>query len=133
MAKEPKDLFEKCIERAYEKIPEAFRRKLKNVAILLEEEPTPLMRRQHKLSPHETLLGLYQGIPLSERGASYGVGETLPDTITLFRRPITEEAGGDDRALGRIIEETLWHEVAHYLGMDEGEVRAREKKKKRSV
>ena len=73
-------------------IPEQFRDKIKNVAFLVEDEPSAELRRTERLSPRETLLGFYHGVPATRRGDSYGLGATLPDTITLFQIPILNEA-----------------------------------------
>jgi len=121
--------WERHIEAALRALPEKFRSKIENVAILLEDEPSDAVRREEGLGPHETLLGLYQGIPLSERGEGYGVGPTLPDTITLYKRPILAEAEEIDRDVGRVVSETIWHEFGHYFGLDEDEVRRREDEK----
>jgi predicted Zn-dependent protease with MMP-like domain len=133
-------------------VPEKFRDKISNVAFIVESEPSPELRAQEGLGPHETLLGHYRGIPHTSRGDWYGVGGTLPDAITLFQIPIEEEArelavreqsleegktwpSGPERSLPepvraayvrRVIRETIWHEVAHHFGMDEAEVRERE-------
>ena len=110
-------------------IPEKFRAKIKNVALLVEDEPSEEVRRRDGLGEGETLLGLYHGIPNTARGDSYGIGPTVPDTITLFKTPIEEAAGNDAEEVRKIIAETIWHEYAHYFGMDEGEVRLREAKR----
>lgn len=121
--------FEKIVEAEFpEAIPEKFRHLIKNVAFLVEEE-----------SPEEDLLGLYQGIPATARGDLYGVGATLPDTITLYRKAIEEEAThmqytcklefismSYEECVRRVIRETIWHEVAHYFGFDEDQVQRRE-------
>lgn len=117
--------FEKLAEEGFFLIPEKFRERIRNVAILIEDEPSDDLRRQECLTEGETLLGLYQGIPATERGDSYGIGPTLPDTITLFKLSIEEEAIDSDD-VRRVIAETIWHEFAHYFGMDEDEVRLRE-------
>ncbi len=119
-------------------VPEKFRARIKNVAVLVEWGPDTKTRHEEELSDNETLLGLYRGIPNTARGSEYGVGVTLPDTITLFQGPIEEEANelatrehiNIETAIRKTVRETIWHEVAHYFGMDEGEVRGREKKKK---
>ena len=115
-----------CVEAGFAAIPNRFREKVRNVAIILEDEPSRTVRREEGLGPHETLLGLYRGIPLSERGDGYGVGGTVPDTITLYRTPILDEAGGDPERVARVVRETIWHEVGHYFGLDEDEVGRRE-------
>ena len=129
--------FEKLVEEEFPNaIPERFRHLIKNVAFLVEDE-----------AEGGDLLGLYQGIPATARGDLYGVGPTLPDTITLYQRPIEDEANellsiaqrevpgiansqqGIMRAkefIRRVVRDTIWHEVAHHFGMDEHEVRRRE-------
>ena len=118
--------FEKLVQEGFLLIPEKFRARIHNVALLIEDEPSVEVRRQEGLTEDETLLGLYQGIPATARGDSYGVGETLPDTITLFKLPIEETAHEDGEDVRKVIAETIWHEYAHYFGMDEDEVRFRE-------
>ncbi|MBP9757675.1 MAG: metallopeptidase family protein [Candidatus Pacebacteria bacterium] len=129
------EIFEKLVLEAYEKLPEWARNKVDNVALMIEEEPSEEIRMQHGLAHDETLLGHYQGIPLTMRGEGYG-GMVMPDTITIFREPILDAAdedcpleASDDEYLERVrkvVDETVWHEYAHYLGMDEEEVRNRE-------
>lgn len=118
--------FEKLVQEGFLLIPEKFRERIQNVALLVEDEPREEVRRQEGLEEGETLLGLYQGIPATVRGSTYGVGETLPDTITLFKVPIEEAAKDDPGGIRTVIAETIWHEYAHYFGMDEEEVRFRE-------
>ena len=127
-----RDTFEKLVEEGFLLIPEKFRERIRNVALLIEDEPSEEVRRQESLAEDETLLGLYQGIPATARGDSYGIGPTLPDTITLFRLPIEEAAREDAEDIRKVIAETIWHEYAHYFGMDEDEVRFREEKRTRS-
>ncbi len=125
--------FEKLVAEEFPNaIPEKFRGKVNNVAFLVEDEPSPELRAEEHLRPHQTLLGHYRGIPHTVRGDNYGMGATLPDTITLFRLPIESEAlqrGGGEENLRKAIRDTIWHEVAHHFGMDEYEVRAREAKR----
>ena len=118
--------FESSAQAGFLLIPEKFREQIRNVAILIEDEPSEEVRRQEGLSEGETLLGLYQGIPNIARGDSYGIGPTVPDTITLFKVPIEEVADGIPEEVQRVVAETIWHEFAHYFGMDEDEVRSRE-------
>lgn len=118
--------FEKLIEEGYEKLPGWVRAKIKNVAILVEDEPSEEVRRREGLEEDETLLGYYQGIPLTARGDHYGIGATMPDTITLFQLPIEHAAEEDGLPVAQVIAETIWHEFAHHFGMDEHEVRHRE-------
>ena len=133
-----KDVFEKLVVEAYEKLPEWARKKADNVALMIEEEPSEEVRTQHNLAHDETLLGHYQGIPVTARGEGYG-GMVMPDVITVFKEPILDAAdedcpldATDEEFLERVrkvVDETVWHEYAHYLGMDEEDVRTREAKR----
>ena len=118
--------FETLVAEGFERLPEWVRNKIKNVALLVEDEPSDEIRRRETLAEDETLLGYYQGIPLTARGDHYGVGATMPDTITLYQLPIEEEAGGDHEKIREVVADTVWHEFAHHFGMDEHEVRERE-------
>ncbi len=118
--------FDSLIPEAFERLPEWVKKKIKNVAILVEDEPSAEVRKMEELDDNETLLGYYQGIPLSARGEYYGVGMTMPDTITLYRLPIMEASEEDQKPIKDVIAETIWHEFAHHFGMDEDEVRHRE-------
>jgi len=130
--------FEKLVAEGFERLPQWVREKIKNVALLVEDEPSREDREAEGLGEDETLLGLYKGVPLTARGQEYGVGATLPDTITLYQLPI-EDAAFDDvgsydlpiftDAVRKQVAETIWHEFAHHFGMDEHEVRDREQKR----
>lgn len=122
----PREEFDQLVHKGYEALPEWVREKTKNVAVLVEEEPSQEVREREKLGDEETLLGYYQGVPLSARGAHYGEGMTMPDTITLYKKPILESAEEDGLSVARVIADTIWHEFAHHFGMDEDEVRMRE-------
>lgn len=117
------------VAEGYERLPEWVRKKISNVAILIESLPSEEVRKEEGLEDDETLLGLYRGIPLSTRGDNYGVGATLPDTITLYKLPIEEAAIEDAKDVAEVVAETIWHEFAHHFGMDEHEVREREQKR----
>ncbi len=122
--------FEQLVEEGFAAIPEHLREKVANVAMIIEEEPTAAQRRKMRLGSGHTLLGLYEGIPHTAR-AHYGVGMTLPDRITIFRKAIEWTAGGDPDRIREIVCDTIWHEIAHHFGMDEGRVRRSEAKRKR--
>ena len=118
--------FEKLVWEGVRALPEKFRKKIKNVAVLVEDEPSEDVRREEGLGEGETLLGLYRGIPATERGDLYGVGPTLPDTITIYQKSIEAEARGNPQKIRAIVADTVWHEYAHYFGLDEHEVERRE-------
>lgn len=107
--------FEQVIADAIDSLPERFLKYLKNVAIVWEEDPTEAQRHKMKLRPYETLFGLYEGIPLTSRGSGYNL--VLPDKITIFKNPIMY-AAPDIEALKKQVKHTLWHEIAHYHGLD---------------
>jgi len=119
---------------AWEAVPEKWKAGLKNVALLVEDEPSDVVREAESLAEGETLLGLYQGVPMTVRGEGYGIGGTLPDTITLYRLPILEEALDltDDHTsefrnyVKKVVHETVWHEVGHYFGLEENPINHRE-------
>ena len=118
--------FSVFVDRGIAKIPERFRAKIANVAFLIADEPTEAQLEENDIPVGDTLLGLYQGIPLTERGEYYGMGVVLPDTITLFKLPILEDAGTDAGRIQHVVTETIWHEVAHYFGYDDEEIEKRE-------
>ena len=106
--------FQKLIDQALSELPGEHVKNIKNVAILYENEPTPEQRAKTKLQPYQTLLGLYEGLPLSRR---QGLDHIYPDKITLFKGPLIAQAA-DIPALKEAIKHTLWHEIAHYYGLD---------------
>jgi predicted Zn-dependent protease with MMP-like domain len=114
-----RDQFLARVDEALASIPEEFRRALTNIAIVIEDEPSAAELAEVGVEPPDTLLGLYQGTPLTER--QWAHGNVLPDKITLFQAPI-EESSDDEGDLVRAIGETLIHEVGHYFGLSEDEI-----------
>ncbi len=119
--------FEKIVKEGIKAIPEKFLHKLKNVAIVVEETPTPAQKKKLNLHPGWTLFGLYEGVPQLERGVNYSA--VLPDKITIFQKPI-EESARDENDIKEIVKNTVWHEIAHHFGMDEAQVRQAEVKRR---
>lgn len=113
--------FEKLVERALRTIPRRFRDAMANVAVVVEDEPSVDLLDDMEIEPGETLFGLYQGTPLPERGWTYG--NTLPDRVTIFQRPIEDECD-DDEEIVKTIGETVIHEFGHYFGLSEEEIEA---------
>jgi predicted Zn-dependent protease with MMP-like domain len=111
--------FERLVAEAVLLIPRRFRREMKNLALVIEEEPTRDLLDEMEIEPPDSLYGLYQGMPLPER--SWAHGNTLPDCITLFQRPIEEDCEDEDE-IRAVIGETLIHEVGHYFGLSEEEI-----------
>jgi predicted Zn-dependent protease with MMP-like domain len=111
--------FEQLVEEALQLIPRRFRRAMKNVAVVVEDEPPPELLEEMDIEPPDTLFGLYQGTPLTERGWSYG--NTIPDRVTIYQRPIEEACEDEDEIVGTI-GETVIHEFGHHFGMSEEEI-----------
>ena len=118
--------FDRLVERACAKIPGRFRRRLANIAIIVETEPSSEQLRPSKVPAGNTLLGLYRGRPLTARSVSDGF--VMPDQIVIFQGP-HERLARDRAHLEKLVEETVWHEVAHYFGMDEARVRSAERRR----
>ena len=113
--------FHELVQQAVAAIPERFAKALNNVAFLVEDEPTRAqLRAGGVLHGRGMLLGLYEGIPLPARGAGYN--GVVPDVITVFRGP-HEALAHDLESLQRSVHETVWHEVAHYFGLDHGAIK----------
>jgi predicted Zn-dependent protease with MMP-like domain len=113
--------FEQLVAEAIRTIPARFRDQLKNIAVLVEDEPADALLDDMGIEPPETLFGLYQGTPLTERGWDYG--NALPDRIVLYQGPI-EDTSDTDEDVVVAVGETLIHEVGHYFGLSEGELEA---------
>lgn len=118
--------FEALVSEAFDVIPEKFKQQVKNVAFIVEDEPSPDVLKENGIAPGDTLFGLYTGIPLTGRGSDYGVGMVLPDTIHIYQHPIEESCNGDAACIKKEVFDTVWHEVAHYFGFDEDSVMRRE-------
>ena len=119
--------FDVLVEEALATIPEKFRDALKNLAIVVEDEPSPQqlasidVEDDEPFGEDDTLLGLYEGTPITER--HWDDGNRLPDKVTLFQGPI-EDASEDDDDVVIAIGETLIHEIGHYFGLSEDEIQA---------
>ena len=107
--------FERLVAESLEMIPDEFRGHISNVEIMIEDEPSDELLDELGVPPDDTLFGLYEGTPLTERSAEYS---GLPDRIIIFRRPLLEEFD-DPIDLRREIARTVIHEVAHHFGIDE--------------
>jgi predicted Zn-dependent protease with MMP-like domain len=120
-----RELFERLVADALTTIPRRFRAAMANLAIVVEDEPSTELLGEMEIGPPDTLLGLYQGIPLTERRWDYG--NALPDRILLFQGPLERESDDEDD-LVVAIGETLIHEVGHYFGLSEEEIEEIEEK-----
>jgi len=117
--------FRELVEDAIDTIPLKFARQIHNLAIVIEDEPSEELLDELDMDDESTLLGLYQGTPLTERG---GYGNQLPDRITLFQYCIEDDCEDDEDEIIIAIGETLIHELGHYFGMSEEEIMAIEER-----
>ena len=102
--------FARLVARALDELPAEFRERMRNIEIVVEDEPTPA-----QLRGDGELLGLYEGVPLTERGA---MEPYLPDRISIFRRPI-ERISASPRRQAEIVRDTVVHEIAHHFGISD--------------
>ncbi len=120
-----REAFEAHVAEALRGIPRRFRNAMANIAIVVDDEPPRALLREMGISPPDTLFGLYQGIPITQRHWDYG--NALPDRILLFQGPHEREAESDDDLIASIAE-TLIHEIGHYFGLSEEEIEEIEEK-----
>jgi len=108
--------FETLVIQALEALPPFFQDRLQNIEVLIADRPTAEELAEAGLEPDELLLGLYQGIPLTERTGDYSL--VLPDTITLYRDCIAEICDTPDQIVAEV-QQTVKHEIAHHFGIDD--------------
>ena len=118
--------FDEIVERAYARVPARFRRRMHNIAVVVENEPSATQLRSTRVPRGNTLLGLYEGRPLIHRSVFEPFA--VPDRITIFQGPI-ERMARNQAHLEQIVADTLWHEIAHYFGLNERQVRAAERRR----
>jgi len=118
------EAFDQLITRAMDELPQEYITGLDNVAIVQADEPTEEQKRKMKLDDNHLLLGLYEGIPLTQRGNGYTF--VLPDKITLFKGSILRVVR-TEKELFEQIKRTLWHEIAHYYGLNHARIDAIQK------
>jgi len=114
-----RERFSRLVEEALREIPRRFRDEMKNVAVVVEDEPSPDLLKEMEVEPDDALFGLYHGTPLTERDSFYG--NALPDRISIYQFPI-EEACEDDEDIRQCVAETVIHEFGHYFGLSEEEI-----------
>jgi predicted Zn-dependent protease with MMP-like domain len=120
-----REAFTAVVEEALREIPRRFRKAMRNVAVVIEDEPSDDILDEMEIDEGDTLFGLYQGTPLTQRG--WGYGNSLPDRISIYQKPI-EEACADEEEIRDCIAETVIHEFGHYFGMSEEEIEEIEEK-----
>ena len=131
------DVFRSIVEEEWKAVPAEWQRRIQNVALLVEDEPNEEVRASEGLGDGDMLLGIYQGIPLTERGEAYGTGMTMPDTVTIYRLSTLAEAhslmeedssgnGSFEEYVRVVVRETVWHELGHYFGHNDAVLHIRE-------
>ena len=115
--------FQRLVSEAWDRVPDRFRARMENIAIIVDPEPSPSQLARARVGPGSTLFGLYEGRPMTVRSVFDSF--TMPDRITIFQGP-HERAARSPEHLAKLVEDTVWHEVAHYFGMNESQVRAAE-------
>lgn len=118
-----REAFEKVVEESFEMLPEMFREAIDNVGVVVEDLPNDDIVRRMSLRSKRDLLGLYQGVPLPLRGTWYGTQPMLPDIISLYQHNIEAVSRSEAELRGKI-RDVLIHEIGHYFGMDEDQIRA---------
>ena len=106
--------FDNLITKAMDQLPQEYLEGLNNVAIVQADDPTPEQIEKMNIREGSVLLGLYEGIPLTQRGNNYTF--VLPDKITLFKHSILRVVNTEAELLEQI-KRTIWHEIAHYYGV----------------
>jgi len=108
--------FEELVMKALNELPDEFHDKLENIDVAVADQPTPRQLARADLRRGVTLLGLYEGVPLTQRGRWYGM--VPPDKITIFQKPIEAQCRGG-KGIAREVRMVVRHEIAHYFGIDE--------------
>lgn len=112
----PRARFRRLVAAALDSLPPALAERLDNVEILVRMRPTPAELESVGIEEGGTLLGLYQGVPLTRRGHLYG--STLPDRILIYQEPI-EAIGESEEEVIAQVRKTVLHEIAHHFGIDD--------------
>jgi predicted Zn-dependent protease with MMP-like domain len=108
--------FERLVERAISRLPLRFRRKMENVAVVVEDWADEATLEEMEIEPPDTLYGLYRGTDLTRRDSGYG--NVLPDVITIYQGPIEEDCDSVEE-METLVQDTVVHEIGHYFGLDD--------------
>ena len=122
--------FEQLVREAILAIPQSLREKMDNVVIVIEEKSRPKKGRQAEIKKNHVLLGLYEGVPKTER--SRGYFGALPDKITIFQESL-QNLASSEQELKKLVRQVVWHEIAHHFGFDEIGIQELEAKKKKKL
>ena len=119
-----RERFEWLVASAVETLPDEFLERLENVVVVVEDYPTATQTVKARVRQGSTLLGLYEGVPLTKRGRHYGM--VTPDKITIFQKPIEANCRNEDEITAEI-QRVVQHEIAHHFGSDEATLKQIEK------
>ena len=119
--------FRKIVAEAIDNIPKKYAKHIKNLAFVVDDEPSQAQRQKLKLAPYQSLYGLYEGVPMTGRSGGYNL--VLPDKITIFKHPLMH-ASRDLPELKAQVKHTLWHEIAHHFGLDHDRIHKLEDKQR---
>ncbi len=123
-----RERFEELVASAVEGLPEEFLERMENIAVVVEDYPTPSQLRKSGVGRDRTLLGLYEGVPLSRRGSGYGM--VPPDKVTIFRGPIEAKCHTDSE-IAEEVKRVVKHEIAHHFGISDERLDELEKSQRR--
>ena len=121
-----RERFEWLVARAVHSLPEEFRTKLENIDVVVEDWPSQGQLAKARMGRGETLLGLYEGVPLTKRSSHYGL--VPPDKITIFQKPIEAKCRYDAEITAEI-QRVVRHEIAHHFGIGDARLRQLERGK----
>jgi predicted Zn-dependent protease with MMP-like domain len=121
-----RERFEWLVARAVADLPDEFRERMDNIDVVVQDEPTSRQLAGAGLRRGETLLGLYEGVPLTRRSRAYGM--VPPDKITIFQNPIESRCHGEG-AIQREIQRVVKHEIAHHFGIGDARLRQLERRR----
>mgnify|MGYP000511423001 CR=1 FL=1 len=110
-----RERFEILVVETVDSLPPEFKEMLDNVDVVVEEQPNSSQLDNVDIKEGYTLLGLYEGVPITERGSYYGL--VAPDKITIFQKSIENKCGNDERKIKLEIVKTVRHEIAHHFGI----------------
>ena len=119
-----KQRFEWLVAKAVDSLPDEFSAKLENIDVVVQDQPTPSQLAEVRLKRGETILGLYQGVPLTKRSRHYGM--VAPDKITIFQKPIETRCNNDTEVKAEIMR-IVQHEIAHHFGISDTRLRQLER------
>jgi predicted Zn-dependent protease with MMP-like domain len=121
-----RERFQQLVAMAVDSLPEEFRTRLENIDVVVEDRPTQGQITKTGLRRGQTLLGLYEGVPLTKRGSHYGL--VPPDKITIFQKPIEANCINDTEIIAEM-QKVVRHEIAHHFGIGDARLEQLEKDK----